>query len=109
MERCDRFLEEALELVQAAGYTPGRAYALVDYTFGRRAGEIVQEAGGVMITLAAFALAHGIDMHEAGEIELARINQPRIIEKIRAKQAAKARDIPFSPLPQAAPPQSAAE
>lgn len=100
LERCDRFLEEALELVQAVGYGPDRARALIEYTFGRPAGEPSQEVGGVMITLAAFCLAHGLDMHEAGETELERISAPAVITKIRAKQAAKARDIPFSPLPQ---------
>lgn len=51
VERCDRFIEEALEFVQAAGYSAERAHALVDYTFGRPQGEINQEVGGVMVTL----------------------------------------------------------
>jgi NTP pyrophosphatase (non-canonical NTP hydrolase) len=87
LERSDRFIEEALELVQAGDYPKERALALVDYVYGRDQGEINQEAGGVMVTLAAHCLAHGIDMHEAGETELARIWTK--IEKIRAKQAAK--------------------
>jgi hypothetical protein len=107
LERSDRFLEEALELTQAADYTADRAHALVDYVFGRPRGELVQEVGGVMVTLAALCLAQAVDMHEAGERELARINAPATIAKIRAKQAAKARDIPFSPLPQTVPAPSA--
>ena len=87
VERCDRFIEEALELVQAGGYTADRAHALVDYVFGRPQGDINQEVGGVMVTLAAHCLAHGIDMHAAGETELARIWTK--VEQIRAKQAAK--------------------
>lgn len=89
LERCDRFIEEALELVQAAGYSAERAHALVDYTFSRPKGEINQEVGGVMVTLAALCIAHGLDMHQGGETELARISQPEVIAKIRAKQAAK--------------------
>lgn len=94
-ERNHRFLEEALELVQACGCTASEAHQLVDYTFGRPLGEKNQEVGGVMITLAALCLANGLDMHAAGETELARIWT--MVEKIRAKQAAKPK---HSPLPQ---------
>lgn len=87
LERNDRFIEEALELVQAAGYPKDRALALVDYVYGRDQGDINQEVGGVMVTLAAHCLAHGVDMHEAGETELARIWTK--VDVIRAKQAAK--------------------
>lgn len=87
LERSDRFIEEALELVQAGGYSKERAHQLVDYVFDRPQGEIAQEVGGVMVTLAAYCLAHGIDMHACGETELARIWTK--VETIRAKQAAK--------------------
>ena len=90
LERADRFTEEALELAQTMpGFSAERAHALVDYVFGRDVGERKQEVGGVMVTLAALCLAAGEDMHDAGENELARISQPHIVEKIRAKQAAK--------------------
>lgn len=104
VERGDRFLEEALELLQSGGYDRERIKALVDYVWNRPAGEPSQEVGGVMVTLAAYCLAHDLNMHAAGETELARINQPEIVEKIRAKQAAKAQNIPFSPLPVAPTP-----
>jgi len=87
LERSDRFIEEAVELVQAGNYPKERVLALVDYVYERDQGEINQEVGGVMVTLAAHCLAHGIDMHEAAETELARIWTK--VEKIRAKQAAK--------------------
>lgn len=98
-ERNHRFLEEALELVQACGCTASEAHQLVDYTFGRPVGEPAQEAGGVMVTLAALCLANSLDMHAAGETELARVWTK--VEQIRAKQAAKPK---HSPLPEAAPP-----
>ncbi len=41
----------------------------------------------MMVTLAAYCLAHGLDMHGAGETELARIWTK--VEQIRAKQATK--------------------
>jgi hypothetical protein len=89
VERNDRFLEEALELVQASGCDKDRAHALVEYVFGRPQGDINQEVGGVMVTLAAHCLAHGVNMHAAAETELARIWTK--VEAIREKQAAKPR------------------
>lgn len=95
-ERNHRFLEEALETVQAGGCTASEAHQLVDYVFGRPVGELGQEVGGAMTTLAALCLAHGIDMHTEAEKELARVWT--MVEKIRAKQAAKPK---HSPLPAA--------
>ncbi|BBE51817.1 hypothetical protein OYT1_ch2301 [Ferriphaselus amnicola] len=93
-ERNHRFLEEALELVQSTGCTQSEAHQLVDYVFGGPVGDPVQEVGGVMVTLAALCLAQQMDMHDAGECELARIWTK--VEQIREKQAAKPR---HSPLP----------
>lgn len=89
-----RFLEEALELVQAGGCTRSEAEQLVAYVFSRDTGKLEQEAGGVMVTLAALCLAHGIELERAGEMELDRIWAK--IDQIRAKQAAKPK---HSPLP----------
>lgn len=86
-ERGDRLLEEVLELLQSHGYDPARIATLRDYVYGRPAGEPSQEVGGVMVTLAAYCLATNVDMHEAGEVELARIWTK--VEAIRAKQASK--------------------
>jgi hypothetical protein len=93
-ERGHRFLEEALELVQSGGCTAEEAHQVVDYVFGRPVGETNQEVGGVMVTLAALCLAHGLDMHKAGETELARVWTK--VAQIRAKHDAKPK---FSPLP----------
>jgi hypothetical protein len=87
LERGDRLLEEVLELLQSGDYPPERVAALVSYVWNRPKGEPAQEVGGVMVTLAAYCLAHGLDMHDAAETELARIWTK--VEKIRAKQAAK--------------------
>jgi hypothetical protein len=96
-ERNHRFYEEATELVQSTGMTRSECHQLVDYTYNRPLGDPKQETGGVLVTLAAHNSAHGIDTQEAGEEELARINHPDMIEKIRAKQSSKPK---LSPLPQ---------
>lgn len=93
-ERNNRFLEEAVELVQACGATRADAHQLVDYVFDRPVGEPGQEVGGVMMTLAALCLAQGMDMHSEGDRELLRVWDK--IDTIRAKQAAKPKN---SPLP----------
>lgn len=95
-ERNHRFFEESTEAVQANGMTRSEAHQLVDYTYDRPVGELNQEVGGVMVTLAALCLASGINMHAAGEVELARIWTK--VGQIRSKQAAKPK---HSPLPAA--------
>lgn len=97
-ERVHRFLEEALELGQALGGTRADAHALVDYVYGRPAGNAGQEVGGVMVTLAALCGAHQqLSMDMESKLELSRINRPDVAERIRRKQAAKQRDIPLPP------------
>lgn len=93
-ERNHRFIEEALELVQSLGCTASECHQLVDYVFGRPIGEPHQELGGVMVTLAALASANDMSIISNGDIELARVWT--MVEKIRAKQAAKPK---HSPLP----------
>jgi hypothetical protein len=98
-QRNHRFLEEALELVQSLNCTASEAHQLVDYVFGRPVGEPAQEVGGTMVTLAALCDANDLNMCEDGWEELERVNQPAVIEKIRAKQATKPK---FSALPRVA-------
>lgn len=99
VERGDRLVEEVFELLQSHGYDPSRIVALRDYVWRRQVGEPSQEVGGVMVTLAAYCAAAGLDMHEAGETELARILRPEVAEKIRIKQATKPTGSPL-PIPQ---------
>ena len=94
IERFHRFMEEAFELGQACGCTREVAQQLLDYVFSRPIGNPSQEAGGVMITLAALCDVMGISMLTAGDMELNR-NWQRI-DSIRAKRANKPA---HSPLP----------
>jgi len=93
-ERNHRFLEEALELVQANGCTKREAYQLVDYVFNRPAGDPAREVGGVMNTLAALANASDIDISRETEKEMAIVWKN--IDKIREKRLTKPTT---SPLP----------
>lgn len=94
IERNHRFIEEALELVQACGCTQSEAHQIVNYVYARPTGEIGQEIGGVMNTLAALCCAHDFDMDVEADREIERCWGK--LEKIRAKQAAKPK---HSPLP----------
>ncbi|MCS4089571.1 hypothetical protein [Rhizobium sp. BK176] len=93
-----RFIEEAIELFQAKGRSFEELISVAKYVYSRPAGEVRQEVGGVMTTLAALCIVSKLDMHEAGEAELARIWTK--VDAIREKQANKPR---HSPLPGATP------
>lgn len=90
--RVKRFFEEAVELAQAGYLSEPDAYAIVDAVYARQRGQVSQEVGGVMITLAAFCAAHGVNMVVEGEREYDRITDPNVIELIRYKTAQKDRD-----------------
>jgi NTP pyrophosphatase (non-canonical NTP hydrolase) len=96
-ERNHRFIEESLELVQAQGCSKEDVLKMVDYVYDRPVGDPPQEVGGVMVTLACLCLAADMDMHDAGEVELARIWTK--IEQIRKKQQTKPQHSPL-PIPQ---------
>lgn len=101
IERNYRFLEESLELFQACEGTKEDALKLVEYVFGRDKGTIVNEVGGVSVTLAALCTAQGVDTKELAEEELRNIWTK--IEKIRKKHQAKQirtnNDVNITPLP----------
>lgn len=86
-ERSLRFLEEALELVQAAGLGRDTVAAMADYVYGRPKGDLAQEVGGVSVCLSALCTAQGIGQSEAEESELRRNWEKS--DKIRAKHGTK--------------------
>lgn len=91
-ERNNRFIEEALELVQACGYNKEQVLNIVNYVFDRPRGEIKQEVGGIMVTLAALCNIRDISIEDAAFDELNRISHPEVIKKIREKQLSKIND-----------------
>lgn len=93
-ERSYRFLEEAVELCQTMpGVSAEDAHKIVDHVYSRPIGEVKQEIGGVMVTLAALCEAVAADMVTCGDVEIQRCFTN--IEKIRAKAAAKNNDGPL--------------
>ena len=89
-ERCNRFVEEALELCQSLDMSREDAHQIVDYVYNRPKGQRSQEVGGVMVTLAVLCECQNIEMDAAGEIELERVWNK--IEVVRKKQATKRAD-----------------
>lgn len=91
-ERGMRFLEEAIELAQAAGIDQVEVDKLVRYVYERPKGNVRQEVGGVSVTLAAFCHAAGVDLGDAAADELRRILRPEVKERckrrLREKEAA---------------------
>ena len=94
-ERCNRFIEEALELCQSLNMSREDAHMIVDYVYNRPVGKPQQEVGGVMVTLAVLCKTQDIDMEIAGDVELDRCWAK--IDVIRQTQATKKAD---SALPQ---------
>jgi hypothetical protein len=72
-ERALRFLEEAIELVQAEGLTAADVARVLDHVYAKPPGEIRQEIGGVGITLLGYCAAKGVSADDSECAEAARV------------------------------------
>lgn len=72
-QRGIRFLEEAIELAQAAGCDLAMCHKLLDFVFSRPVGDLKQELGGAGLTLLCLASAAGESADAAEMDELARV------------------------------------
>ncbi len=72
-ERAYRFLEEALELVQAEGISAADVALLTVHVFQKPKGEPEQEAGGVGVTLLAYCESKGFSAEQAERLEAERV------------------------------------
>lgn len=88
-ERSLRASEEAIELTQACGVDRETLHRLVDYVYSRPAGDPTKEIAGCLVTIYAAASALGVDADAELETELARIQQPEVIERCRLRQSEK--------------------
>jgi NTP pyrophosphatase (non-canonical NTP hydrolase) len=87
VERRQRVIEEAIELLQAMGGSEDEVVKMAAYVFARKIGEPRQEIGGLQGCIAAAANALGIDMDQAREDELVRCIDK--VDKIREKNLTK--------------------
>lgn len=83
--RAYRFLEEALELAQACGVTTDNVDSLVDYTFAHPVGEVDDEIGGTLATIALLATSFGYNLDLCAAKQLSKIQETAKIAKIRSK------------------------
>jgi HAMP domain-containing protein len=90
-ERAHRFLEEALELVQACGTPYEEMSRIARYVYGRPRGDVPQEIGQVAGTLALLSEAHGLDVSRCAIDELERIEGQ--VDAIREKWLRKPSEI----------------
>lgn len=89
-ERSLRFIEEAVELVQATGLSQEDVQRVVQYVYSRPVGHDYQEVGGVGCTLLALCEALVLDADALEVRELDRVTSTQNTERFRAKQNAKA-------------------
>lgn len=90
-ERAMRFLEEALELVQAEGLNCTEMIKIVLHVDNKEPGQVEQELGGTILTLLAYADSKEYILSVCAELELDRIEKLPA-DKFRKRQAKNARD-----------------
>lgn len=72
-ERAQRFLEEAVELVQSCGLGAQDIPPIVQWVYNRETGPVDREVGGTMVTLAALCARIAVNLPEAAVMELNRL------------------------------------
>lgn len=86
-ERSLRFIEEAIELAQAANCPKEDVLKLVDEVYGKTRGNVINEAGDCLLCLSLLCTMHGISLSEASNKVLLRVVNNK--EAIRKKALAK--------------------
>lgn len=100
-ERACRFIEEAVELVQSLNFPKESILSLVDHVYNKPPGELYEEAGGTLTTLAALLSSVDASLETAANNGIDRAYTK--IALVRAKHKAKMATQPGSPLPGKAP------
>lgn len=70
-----RFVEEAVELAQVLGASKEKLIKVIDVVYSRPPGEIQNEIGGVMMTLAVLCYRFNLDPDKCFRDELQRVLQ----------------------------------
>ena len=71
--RALRMIEEAVEVAQALHLPKEKVLLAVEHVYKRRPGQIAQELGGLMVTIAVLAQAIVVDPMAAFEAEVRRV------------------------------------
>ncbi len=88
-ERGSRFIEEAIELAQALDFSREEIIRVVDWVLSRPKGSAPQEVSGTLVTLLSLCNLLGIDASAELDQELARIETPEVMARIRNRQSEK--------------------
>jgi len=88
-ERALRTVEEVVELAQVCGVDAATLHRCIDYVLARPVGAAEREIAGSLVTLYSTAATLGVDADAAFEKELARLQQPEVIERCRLRQIEK--------------------
>jgi len=72
-ERAMRCIEEALELAQACGLSQEAVARITDRVYEREPGQVFKEFGQAGLTLEALAQCQDVELHDACDVEFARI------------------------------------
>jgi hypothetical protein len=84
-------IEESFEPAQVEGVSRVGIDPIADHVYGQEPGEVRQEAGGLVVTLFAFAVAHDFDLLVVTDREIARILQvPAEVSPLKQRKKAKA-------------------
>ena len=88
-ERALRLAEESLEVLQTSEAGCEEAHALVDMVYDKEPGVLLQEVGGVTVTLLALCAHHGLRLDDVAGTEIARM-QSIARDEFQRRQEAKA-------------------
>ena len=87
-ERALRLAEESLEVLQTSDAGREEAHALVDMVYDKKPGVLLQEVGGVTVTLLALCAHHDLRLDDVAGTEIARI-QSIARDEFQHRQGAK--------------------
>lgn len=94
-----RTVEESIELCQALGVSKELVHQCVDMVYGRPVGDPMQEAGGVLLTMAIMLRQLGLTIDEVLERELVRVLQkpPKHFAERNQQKLDLGMTVPLSP------------
>lgn len=84
-ERVRRLTEEVTEVAQASGMSREEMHRMVDFVYDRPSGDLEQEVAQAGLCLYGLAESLHVDLEEEVSSELARVDTPEMIRRVRDK------------------------